>query len=105
MLYGGRRSAGLNESESFSRLSGVNAYLGSRIDGSLRFVRGYIASIGAHKAHASDFRYILANPNFRRLFSSEAPKKKSKRLPVLVWNFFSFMFHSQLVVVLVLPNL
>ncbi|XP_015874012.2 ATP-dependent zinc metalloprotease FTSH 10, mitochondrial [Ziziphus jujuba] len=77
LLYAGWRSAGLNESRSFSRVSGGNAYLGSRINGNLGFLRDYIASIGAHKAHASDFRYILANPNFRRLFSSEAPKKKN----------------------------
>ena len=59
-------------------MPGVDSYLGSRENGALGFLRGYLTSIGARKVSASDFRYILGNPEFRRLFSSEAPKKKSK---------------------------
>ncbi|RWR95409.1 ATP-dependent zinc metalloprotease FTSH 10, mitochondrial-like protein isoform X2 [Cinnamomum micranthum f. kanehirae] len=51
-------------------------------DGGLGFSRGYMASIGAEKgflskkALQSDLNFLLANPKFCRLFSSEAPKKK-----------------------------
>ncbi|PRQ34169.1 putative ATPase, AAA-type, core, peptidase, FtsH, peptidase M41, FtsH extracellular [Rosa chinensis] len=56
---------------------GSGSYLG-RVDGDLGFMRTYIASaIGAHKTHVSDLSYILGNPKFVRLFSSEAPKKKN----------------------------
>lgn len=79
MLYGGRRPASLNENEAFLGVAGVDSYLGGRnVDGALGFLRGYLTSFGARKVFASDFRYILGNPEFRRLFSSEAPKKKSK---------------------------
>lgn len=82
-MCGGWRSARLNESELLSRVSGVDSLLGSRIDGSLGFWRGYVALVGAHKAHVSDFEHTVANPKVYRLFSSEAPKKKSKNLPFL----------------------
>ncbi|KAM5583562.1 ATP-dependent zinc metalloprotease FTSH 10, mitochondrial-like [Rosa sericea] len=56
---------------------GSGSYLG-RVDGDLGFMRTYIASaIGAHKTHVSDLSYILGNPKFVRLFSSETPKKKN----------------------------
>lgn len=77
LLYGGRRPATLNENEGFLGVPGVDSYLGGRADGTLGFLRGFVSSIGASKSSASDFRYILANPQFRRLFSSEAPKKKN----------------------------
>ncbi|EXC10690.1 ATP-dependent zinc metalloprotease FTSH 10 [Morus notabilis] len=77
LLYGGRRPATLNENEGFLRVPGADSYLGGRGHGALGFLRGYVASIGASKSSASHFHYILANPQFRRLFSSEAPKKKN----------------------------
>ncbi|XP_062084991.1 ATP-dependent zinc metalloprotease FTSH 10, mitochondrial-like [Humulus lupulus] len=78
LLYGGRRPATLNENEGFLSVAGVNTYQsGGRVDGALGFLRSYITSIGARKVSASDFPYILGNPEFRRLFSSEAPKKKN----------------------------
>ncbi|RRT47350.1 hypothetical protein B296_00032427 [Ensete ventricosum] len=45
--------------------------------------RGYLTSLGANKAvgfgnRLSDWRFLLANPNFRRFFSSGNPNKKSK---------------------------
>ncbi|XP_068635569.1 ATP-dependent zinc metalloprotease FTSH 8, mitochondrial-like [Aristolochia californica] len=57
-------------------------------DGSFRegdglgFLRGYLTSIGANKGFngkkfLSDFNWVLVNPKFHRLFSSEAPKKKN----------------------------
>lgn len=67
----------LNESILHSRLVGQG-------DGGLGFSRGYMASIGAEKgflskkALQSDLNFLLANPKFCRLFSSEAPKKKGK---------------------------
>ncbi|PON68803.1 Spastin [Trema orientale] len=76
LLYGGRRPATLNENEGFLRVAGVDSYLGGG-DGPLGFCRSYITSIGAPKVSASDFHYILGNPEFRRLYSSEAPKKKN----------------------------
>lgn len=49
-----------------------------RLEGQLTFVRGYLASIGAHKKHnLSDPGFFLANPRLRRFFSDEAPKKKN----------------------------
>ncbi|XXG80870.1 hypothetical protein AAC387_Pa09g1641 [Persea americana] len=72
--YGGNSSY-LNESISHSSLVGQG-------DGGLGFLRGYMASTGAEKgflskkALQSDLGFLLANPKFSRLFSSEAPKKK-----------------------------
>ncbi|KAG9458052.1 hypothetical protein H6P81_002560 [Aristolochia fimbriata] len=45
-------------------------------------LRGYLTSIGANKGFngrkfLSDFNWVLVNPKFHRLFSSEAPKKKN----------------------------
>ncbi|KAG9450731.1 hypothetical protein H6P81_010696 [Aristolochia fimbriata] len=45
-------------------------------------LRGYLTSIGANKGFNgrkffSDFNWVLVNPKFHRLFSSEAPKKKN----------------------------
>ncbi|KAG6693033.1 hypothetical protein I3842_10G143700 [Carya illinoinensis] len=53
----------------------------SRVDGGLGLVRGYITSVGAGKqlvsnSFLSNFNSVLANPRLRRLFSSDAPKKK-----------------------------
>ncbi|KAL6203297.1 hypothetical protein ACLB2K_026997 [Fragaria x ananassa] len=75
-----RNLIGLNGRSSAAALNG-NGVPGSypgRVDGDLGFMRSYIASaIGAHKTHVSDVSYILRNPKFLRLFSSEAPKKKN----------------------------
>ncbi|KAL5580964.1 hypothetical protein UlMin_013406 [Ulmus minor] len=76
LLYGSRRPA-TNVKETLLGVPGVDSSLGGRVDGALGFVRGYIASIGAGKPSASNFSRILANPEFRRLFSSEGPKKKN----------------------------
>lgn len=71
------RSAALNGNEGLLGVPGAGSFLG-RIDGDLGFMRSFIASsIGAHKAHVSDVSYIIGNPKFQRLFSSEAPKKKN----------------------------
>ncbi|XP_020214546.1 ATP-dependent zinc metalloprotease FTSH 10, mitochondrial isoform X2 [Cajanus cajan] len=47
----------------------------------LGFVRGYVASARARSngiiSNLPDFKYVAANPRFRRLFSSESPKKKN----------------------------
>ncbi|KAJ9172372.1 hypothetical protein P3X46_015618 [Hevea brasiliensis] len=74
---GGGRSA-------ISRVAGGAGGVGhvDRFDGGLGFVRGYLASIGAHKEFVSkstlsDLNYLLANPRILRFFSSEAPKKKN----------------------------
>ncbi|GLU11581.1 hypothetical protein SLE2022_283180 [Rubroshorea leprosula] len=69
---GGRRSV---------VLPGVDGFV-ERISGDLGFLRTYLASIGAakdlnSKAYLSDLNYVLANPRFRRFFSTEAPKKKN----------------------------
>lgn len=53
-------------------------------NGGLRSLRGYLTSVGAHRTlgernHLADWRFFLANPSFRRFFSSESPNKKSKR--------------------------
>ncbi|XP_010920548.1 ATP-dependent zinc metalloprotease FTSH 8, mitochondrial [Elaeis guineensis] len=50
--------------------------------GGLGFLRSYLTSIGANKAigakkYQADWRFLLANPSFRRLFSSESPDKKN----------------------------
>ncbi|KAG6681394.1 hypothetical protein I3842_13G090500 [Carya illinoinensis] len=77
---GGGRSAILNEE--LLRVSRVNEYLG-RVDGGSGFLRGYLATTaGAHrelapKAYLSNLNPVLANPRLHRLFSSEAPKKKT----------------------------
>ncbi|XP_050368733.1 ATP-dependent zinc metalloprotease FTSH 10, mitochondrial-like [Argentina anserina] len=71
------RSAALNGNEGLLGVAGSGSYLG-RADGDSGFMRFYIASaIGAHKTHVSDMSYILGNPKFLRLFSSETPKKKN----------------------------
>lgn len=69
-----------------SRVAGGAGGVGNtdKFDGGLGFVRGYLASIGAHKdfgskSNLSDLNYLLANPRIRRFFSSEAPKKKSEQ--------------------------
>ncbi|GLT43353.1 hypothetical protein SLA2020_173120 [Shorea laevis] len=69
---GGRRSV---------VLPGVDGFV-ERISGDLGFLRTYLTSLGAandfnSKAYLSDLNYVLANPRFRRFFSSEAPKKKN----------------------------
>ena len=87
-FYGGRRAAAPSGNEGVLGLTGGDSSLAGRVDGALGFLRGYVASVGAGKS-ASDFRYILANPQFRRLFSSEAPKKKSK-----LFFFFLVLFTS-----------
>lgn len=74
----------MNGSEGKLGVSGFESYVGHRFDGALGFIRGYVASIG--KSPASDIRYMFASPQFRRLFSSETPKKKSKfSLLLMVW--------------------
>ncbi|THU51732.1 hypothetical protein C4D60_Mb06t34150 [Musa balbisiana] len=50
-------------------------------NGGLRSLRGYLTSVGAHRTlgernHLGDWRFFLANPSFRRFFSSESPNKK-----------------------------
>jgi AFG3 family protein len=82
LLYGGGVGRSVIGNEGLLGVPGVNAYLG-RVDGGLGFLRRYLATIGAHKelvskACLSDLNRVLANPRLRRLFSSEAPKKKSK---------------------------
>lgn len=52
--------------------------------GGLGYLRGYLTSIGAESNAATrgqfnDWRFLLANPSFRRFFSSESPNKKSKK--------------------------
>ncbi|WOL04776.1 ATP-dependent zinc metalloprotease FTSH 8, mitochondrial-like [Canna indica] len=46
------------------------------------FFRGYLTSIGANRVvgsgnHISDWRFLLANPSFKRFFSSGSPNKKN----------------------------
>ncbi|RRT69375.1 hypothetical protein B296_00034141 [Ensete ventricosum] len=53
-------------------------------NGGLRSLRGYLTSVGTHRTlgernHLGDWRFFLANPSFRRFFSSESPNNKSKR--------------------------
>ncbi|RWW53480.1 hypothetical protein BHE74_00040023 [Ensete ventricosum] len=53
-------------------------------NGGLRSLRGSLTSVGAHRTlgernHLGDWRFFLANPSFRRFFSSESPNNKSKR--------------------------
>lgn len=50
--------------------------------GGLGYLRGYLTSIGAEsnavtKGQFNDWRFLLANPSFRRFFSSEPPNKKN----------------------------
>ncbi|XP_072954269.1 ATP-dependent zinc metalloprotease FTSH 8, mitochondrial-like isoform X1 [Typha angustifolia] len=54
----------------------------SRCDnGGLGFVRSYLTSIGANTAVSArnhdKWRFLLANPSFRRFFSSESPNRKN----------------------------
>ncbi|KAJ8484705.1 hypothetical protein OPV22_017190 [Ensete ventricosum] len=51
-------------------------------NGGLRSLRGYLTSVGAHRTlgernHLGDWRFFLANPSFRRFFSSESPNNKN----------------------------
>ncbi|KAK3018892.1 hypothetical protein RJ639_002844 [Escallonia herrerae] len=53
----------------------------NQFDAKLGFLRGYLASIRPNKeivskAYLSDLNYVLGSPRIRRLFSTEAPKKK-----------------------------
>lgn len=75
----GGRSAIVNEG--LLREPPVNECSGL-VDGGRGALRGYLATIGAHrdfvsKVYVSDLKGVLANPRLRRLFSSEAPKKKN----------------------------
>ncbi|KAL6336827.1 hypothetical protein AAG906_036141 [Vitis piasezkii] len=54
----------------------------ARVDGGLGFVIGYMTSVGHGKqlvsiTYSSESNSDLANPKFRRLFSSRVPKKRS----------------------------
>ncbi|CAD5166580.1 unnamed protein product [Musa acuminata subsp. malaccensis] len=56
--------------------------IGRDITAGVGLLRGYFTSVGANKAigvgsHLSHWRFLLANPNFRRFFSSGSPKKKN----------------------------
>lgn len=56
----------------------------ARVDGGLGFVIGYRTSVGHGKqlvsiTYSSESNSDLANPKFRRLFSSRVPKKRSKK--------------------------
>ncbi|OAY74152.1 ATP-dependent zinc metalloprotease FTSH 8, mitochondrial [Ananas comosus] len=51
-------------------------------DGGLGFIRSYLTSVGANKVvgarnQLGEWRFILANPSFRRLFCSDSPNKKN----------------------------
>lgn len=52
------------------------------VEGGLGFFRGYVSSSVARNngfvSNLSGFKSVAGNPRFLRLFSSEAPKKKSK---------------------------
>ena len=79
-LYGNGRLATLNEG--LLRVALSNAYSGGS-GGGLGLLRGYIASaraLNGFVSNLSDVRYVAGNPSLHRLFSSEAPKKKSKNL-------------------------
>ncbi|XP_059429772.1 ATP-dependent zinc metalloprotease FTSH 10, mitochondrial-like [Corylus avellana] len=81
LSYGGGVGRSVIGNEGLLGLPGVNAYLG-RVNGGLGILRRYLATVGAHKAfvskaYLSDLNHVLANPRLRRLFSSEAPKKKN----------------------------
>ncbi|TKY67369.1 ATP-dependent zinc metalloprotease FTSH 10 [Spatholobus suberectus] len=58
----------------------TNAY-SDGAEGVLGFVRGYVSSARARSngiiSNWPDFKSVAANPRIRRLFSSEAPKKKN----------------------------
>lgn len=74
-IYGGRSLIRRNPN--------IDAKVGG-FDGGLGLLRGYLASIGANKGflskvHLSDFNHILASSRLRRFFSSESPRKKSKK--------------------------
>lgn len=61
-------------------------------DGGLGFIRSYLTSVGANKVvgarnQLGEWRFILANPSFRRLFCSDSPNKKSK---FLHWQSYVF---------------
>ncbi|XP_019187717.1 PREDICTED: ATP-dependent zinc metalloprotease FTSH 10, mitochondrial-like [Ipomoea nil] len=54
----------------------------ARVEGGIGFVRSYLTSVGAGKgiinrAYLSDVDSIFTNPRLRRLFCSQAPKKKN----------------------------
>nr|CAD1817645.1 unnamed protein product [Ananas comosus var. bracteatus] len=51
-------------------------------DGGLGFIRSYLTSVGANKVvgagnQLGEWRFLLANPSFRRLFCSDSPNKKN----------------------------
>lgn len=55
----------------------------ARVEGGIGLVRSYLTSVGAGKgilnrAYLSDIDSIFTNPRLRRLFCSQAPKKKSE---------------------------
>ena len=90
MVSGGNvgRSTFLNEA--LSRTPHYSTDLG-RLDSGLGFLRGYLTSIGAgkgfvSKSYLSDLNFVLANPRIRRFFSSEEPKKKSKKFLPLFYS-------------------
>lgn len=65
--------------------------IGRDITAGIGLLRGYLTSVRADKAigvgsHLSHWRFLLANPNFRRFFSSGSPKKKS----IDLWMTFDF---------------
>ena len=65
-----------------SELVGHTTRFGSG-SGELGFLKGYLTSVGANKGVGArspieNWRLLLANPGFRRLFSSESPNGKSK---------------------------
>ncbi|KAE8056270.1 hypothetical protein FH972_013057 [Carpinus fangiana] len=80
LSYGGGLGRSVIGNEGLLGVPGVNAL--GRVNGRLGILRRYLATVGAHKAfvskaYLSDLNYVLANPRLRRLFSSEAPKKKN----------------------------
>ena len=60
--------------------------------GELGFLKGYLTSVGADKGVGArrpleNWRLLLVNPGFRRLFSSESPNGKSKLRSQKGWIF------------------
>ncbi|KAD8983380.1 hypothetical protein FH972_027338 [Carpinus fangiana] len=83
LSYGGGLGRSVIGNEGLLGVPGVNAL--GRVNGRLGILRRYLATVGAHKAfvskaYLSDLNYVLANPRLRRLFSSEAPKKKNDNI-------------------------
>lgn len=73
------------------RNESVNAW-NARVDGGFGLVRGYLTSIGAGSGrqivsptYLLELDSVFKNPRLRRLFCSEAPKRKSmKCLMILI---------------------